>query len=137
VNKVDLEKLKKDRAAKQRLMKDRAMVWVSMLALPSICLMVASLIYSAKTLGESQLAVISGLVSSVTIGLITVLQRITGAEKEDPLVSIAKELVQHLTESNEGSKEIIMDDKSIRIQGKDSKIVQGKDLIYGKDGKVE
>ncbi len=137
MNKVDLEKLKKDRAAKQRLMKDRAMVWVSMLALPSICLMVASLIYSAKTLGESQLAVISGLVSSVTIGLITVLQRITGAEKEDPLVSIAKELVQHLTESNEGSKEIIMDDKSIRIQGKDSKIVQGKDLIYGKDGKVE
>ena len=137
MNKVDLEKLKKDRAAKQRLMKDRAMVWVSMLALPSICLMVASLIYSAKTLGESQLAVISGLVSSVTIGLITVLQRITGAEKEEPLVSIAKELVQHLTESNEGSKEIIMDDKSIRIQGKDSKIVQGKDLIYGKDGKVE
>ena len=137
MNKVDLEKLKKDRAAKQRLMKDRAMVWVSMLALPNICLMVASLIYSAKTLGESQLAVISGLVSSVTIGLITVLQRITGAEKEDPLVSIAKELVQHLTESNEGSKEIIMDDKSIRIQGKDSKIVQGKDLIYGKDGKVE
>ena len=137
MNKLDLDKLKKERNAKQRLMKDRAMVWVSMLALPSICLMVASLIYSAKTLGESQLAVISGLVSSVTIGLITVLQRITGAEKEDPLVSIAKELVQHLTESNEGSKEIIMDDKSIRIQGKDSKIVQGKDLIYGKDGKVE
>ena len=133
MNKVDLEKLKKDRAAKQRLMKDRAMVWVSMLALPSICLMVASLIYSAKTLGESQLAVISGLVSSVTIGLITVLQRITGAEKEDPLVSIAKELVTHITDANEGSKEIIMDDKSIRIQGKDSKIVQGKNLIYGND----
>ena len=30
-----------------------------------------------------------------------------------------------------------MDDKSIRIVGKDSKIVQGKHLIYGKDGKVE
>ena len=137
MNKTDLEKLKKDRAAKQRLMKDRAMVWVSMLSVPSICLMVGALIYSAKTLGESQLAVISGLVSSVTIGLITVLQRITGAEKEDPLVSIAKELVQHLTESNEGSKEIIMDDKSIRIQGKDSKIVQGKNLVFGKDEKFE
>ena len=133
MNKQDLETLQKKRAAKQRLMKDRAMVWVSMLALPSICLMVGALIYSAKTLGESQLAVISGLVSSVTIGLITVLQRITGAEKEDPLVSIAKELVTHITDANEGSKEIIMDDKSIRIQGKDSKIVQGKNLIYGKD----
>ena len=49
MDKIDLEKLKSNRAAKQRLMKDRAMVWVSMLALPSICLMVASLIYSAKT----------------------------------------------------------------------------------------
>ena len=133
MNKQDLETLQKKRAAKQRLMKDRAMVWVSMLALPSICLMVGALIYSAKTLGESQLAVISGLLSSVSIGLITVLQRITGAEKEDPLVSIAKELVTHITDANEGSKEIIMDDKSIRIQGKDSKIVQGKNLIYGND----
>ena len=133
MNKADLEKLKNSRSAKQRLMKDRAIYVVSMLALPSICLMVGALIYSAKTLGESQLAVISGLVSSVTIGLITVLQRITGAEKEDPLVSIAKELIHHITENTEGSKEIIMDDKSIRIQGKDSKIVQGKNLIYGKD----
>ena len=133
MNKQDLEALQKKRSAKQRIMKDRAIYIVSILALPSICLMVGALIYSAKTLGESQLAVISGLVSSVTIGLITVLQRITGAEKEDPLVSIAKELVTHITESNEGSKEIIMDDKSIRIQGKDSKIVQGKNLIYGKD----
>ena len=133
MNKQDLEALQKKRSAKQRIMKDRAIYIVSILALPSICLMVGALIYSAKTLGESQLAVISGLVSSVTIGLITVLQRITGAEKEDPLVTIAKELVTHITESNEGSKEIIMDDKSIRIQGKDSKIVQGKNLIYGND----
>ena len=123
MNKKDIDAKIKQREVKQRIMKDRAIYVVSILALPSICLMVGALIYSAKTLGESQLAVISGLVSSVTIGLITVLQRITGAEKEDPLVSIAKELVAHITDANEGSKEIIMDDKSIRIQGKDSKIV--------------
>ena len=99
---IDIEELKRKKNAQQRIMLDRAKMVVSMWALPSICLMVGALIYSAKTLGESQLAVISGLVSSVTIGLITVLQRITGAEKEDPLVSIAKELVRHLTESNEG-----------------------------------
>mgnify|MGYP003133378022 FL=1 len=133
MNKKDIDAKIKQREVKQRIMKDSAIYVVSILALPSICLMVGALIYSAKTLGESQLAVISGLVSSVTIGLITVLQRITGAEKEDPLVSIAKELVTHITDSNEGSKEIIMDDKSIRIQGKDSKIVQGKNLIYGND----
>tara|TARA_R100000458_G_C8119440_1_gene138925 strand:+ start:70 stop:480 length:411 start_codon:yes stop_codon:yes gene_type:complete len=133
MKKQDVDAKIRQREVKQRIMKDRAIYVVSILALPSICLMVGALIYSAKTLGESQLAVISGLVSSVTIGLITVLQRITGAEKEDPLVSIAKELVTHITDANEGSKEIIMDDKSIRIQGKDSKIVQGKDLVWGKD----
>ena len=133
MKKQEIDAKVRQRDVIKRIMKDRAVYIVSILALPSICLMVGALIYSAKTLGESQLAVISGLVSSVTIGLITVLQRITGAEKEDPLVSIAKELVTHITESNEGSKEIIMDDKSIRIQGKDSKIVQGKNLIYGND----
>lgn len=133
MKKQDVDARVRQRDVIKRIMKDRAVYIVSVLALPSICLMVGALIYSAKTLGESQLAVISGLVSSVTIGLITVLQRITGAEKEDPLVTIAKELVTHITESNEGSKEIIMDDKSIRIQGKDSKIVQGKNLIYGND----
>ena len=133
MKKQDIDAKVRQRDVIKRIMKDRAVYIVSILALPSICLMVGALIYSAQTLGESQLAVISGLVSSVTIGLITVLQRITGAEKEDPLVSIAKELVTHITDANEGSKEIIMDDKSIRIQGKDSKIVQGKNLIYGKD----
>lgn len=133
MKKQDIDAKVRQRDVIKRIMKDRAVYIVSILALPSICLMVGALIYSAQTLGESQLAVISGLVSSVTIGLITVLQRITGAEKEDPLVTIAKELVTHITESNEGSKEIIMDDKSIRIQGKDSKIVQGKNLIYGND----
>ncbi len=133
MKKQDIDARVRQRDVIKRIMKDRAVYIVSILALPSICLMVGALIYSAQTLGESQLAVISGLVSSVTIGLITVLQRITGAEKEDPLVTIAKELVTHITDANEGSKEIIMDDKSIRIQGKDSKIVQGKNLIYGND----
>ena len=124
-------KMEKKRNAEKRLMEARAKHWVSVLALPSICLMVASLIYSAQTLGESQLAVISGLVSSVTVGLITVLQGITGAQKEDPVLSIARELVSQVRDN--GCKEIIMDDKSIRIQGKDTKMVQGKNLIYGND----
>ena len=126
-----------ERNARQRIMKDRAVYVISLLSLPSILLMVASLIFSAKTLADSQLAVISGLVSSVTIGLITLLQRATGgAEKEDPMVVIAKELVKHLTD-NSGSKEIIMDKNSIRISCNDSKIVTSndKDLVWGNDKK--
>lgn len=124
-------KMEKKRAAEKRLMEARAKHWISIFALPCICFMVASLIYSARTLGESQLAVITGLVSSVTVGLITVLQGITGAQKEDPMVSITKELVSQGRDN--GTKEIIMDDKSVIIHGKNSKMVQGKDLIYGND----
>lgn len=131
----EIIKLKKERNAKQRIMKDRAVYVISLLALPSILLMVASLIFSARTLEDSQLAVISGLVSSVTVGLITLLQRATGgAEKEDPMVVIARELVKHLT-NNQSSKEIIMDKNSIRISGNDSKIVTSneKDILWGEN----
>ena len=135
INAEEVVKLKKERNAKQRIMKDRAVYVISLLSLPSILLMVGALIFSAKTLADSQLAVISGLVSSVTIGLITLLQRATGgAEKEDPMVVIAKELVKHLTD-NSGSKEIIMDKNSIRISGNDSKIVTSndKDILWGEN----
>ena len=134
-----ITKLKKERAAKTRMMKDRAVYVISLLSLPSILLMVVSLIYSAKTLEDSQLAVISGLVSSVTVGLITLLQRATtGAVPEDPMVTITKELVQNLKD-NSGSQEIIMDKNSIRISGNDSKIVTSndKDLVWGEDKDME
>jgi len=133
----EIARMQKERNAKTRIMKDKAVYVISLLSLPSILLMVASLIFSAKTLEDSQLAVISGLVSSVCVGLITVLQRATGgAEKDDPMVVIAKELVKHLTD-NQGSKEIIMDKNSIRINGNDSKIVTSndKDLLWGEDDK--
>jgi len=133
----DIEKIQKKRNVHTRIMKDKAVYVISLLSLPSILLMVASLIFSAKTLEASQLAVISGLVSSVCVGLITVLQRATGgAEKDDPMVTIAKELVKHLTD-NQGSKEIIMDKNSIRINGNDSQIVTSndKDLVWGEDDK--
>ena len=135
ITQEEIIKKRNQRNAKQRIMKDRAVYVISLMSLPSIILMVGALIFSAKTLADSQLAVISGLVSSVTIGLITLLQRATGgADKEDPMVVIAKELVKHLTD-NSGSKEIIMDKNSIRISGNDSKIVTSndKDLLWGDD----
>jgi ABC-type antimicrobial peptide transport system ATPase subunit len=98
------------------------------MALPSILLMVASLIFSARTLQDSQLAVISGLVSSVTVGLITLLQRATGTEqeKEDPMVVLAKELVSHLTD-NQGQTEIIMDKNRVIVNGRDQQIITKPD----------
>ena len=129
---------KAKRMMNQRLLKDRAMFVISLLALPAIVIMVGALIFSAMKLQESSLAVVSGLVSSVTIGLISILMKLSGADKPDPMVEICKDLIGHLTEDS--SKEFIIDDKSIRVvkgkNGTHSKAVSGKaDLIWGNDEK--
>ena len=129
---------KAKRMMNQRLLKDRAMFVISLLALPAIVIMVGALIFSAMKLQESSLAVVSGLVSSVTIGLISILMKLSGADKPDPLVEICKDLIGHLTEDS--SKEFIIDDKSIRVvkgrNGTHSSAVGNKaDLVWGNDEK--
>ena len=131
---------KAKRMMNQRLLKDRAMFVISLLSLPAIVIMVGALIFSAMRLEESSLAVIAGLVSSVTIGLISILMKLSGADKPDPLVEICKDLITHLTEDS--SKEFIIDDKSIRVvkgkNGNHSKAVGGKsDLVWGNDDKIK
>ena len=138
MSKVDVDAKKAKRMMNQRLLKDRAMFVISLLALPAIVIMVGALIFSAMKLQESSLAVVSGLVSSVTIGLISILMKLSGADKPDPLVEICKDLIGHLTEDS--SKEFIIDDKSIRVvkgkNGNHSKAVGGKaDLVWGDDEK--
>ena len=138
MSKADVAAKKAKRMMNQRLLKDRAMFVISLLALPAIVIMVGALIFSAMKLQESSLAVVSGLVSSVTIGLISILMKLSGADKPDPLVEICKDLITHLTEDS--SKEFIIDDKSIRVvkgkNGNHSKAVGGKaDLVWGNDEK--
>jgi len=134
---VEIAKIKAKRMMQQRLLKDRAMFVISLLALPAIVIMVGALIFSAMRLQESSLAVVSGLVSSVTIGLISILMKLSGADKPDPLVEICKDLITHLTEDS--SREFILDDKSIRVTkgsgGNETKVMGGKDIVWGDDGK--
>ena len=129
---------KAKRMMHQRLLKDKAMYVISLLSLPAIVIMVGALIFSAMQLQESSLAVVSGLVSSVTIGLISILMKLSGADKPDPVVEICKNLIDHLTEDS--SKEFIIDDKSIRVvkgsNGTKSTAVGNKaDLVWGDDSK--
>ena len=50
------------------------------------------------------------------------------------MVEITKSLIDNMMEDS--SKEIILDDKSVRIQNKHSKMVSGNgDLVWGKKGK--
>ena len=134
---VEIAKIKAKRMMQQRLLKDRAMFVISLLALPAIVIMVGALIFSAMRLQESSLAVVSGLVSSVTIGLISILMKLSGADKPDPLVDICKDLITHLTEDS--SREFILDDKAIRVTkgtgGNETKVMGGKDIVWGDDGK--
>ena len=134
-NNVNIEQLKKERERDIRIMKDKTASAVARMSLPSIVLMVGVMVWSAKELAPEAIAVVASLVTACVTALIQVLHKTTGAEKEDPMLQIARELISHLTEDS--SKEIIMDDKSIRIVGKNSKVVQGKNLIYGNDKKLK
>tara|TARA_R100000329_G_C7618701_1_gene219895 strand:+ start:5483 stop:5905 length:423 start_codon:yes stop_codon:yes gene_type:complete len=134
LNQQQINKKKAERLLAQRILKDKAMYVVSLGALPVILLCILALIFSAMHLEAESLAVISGVVSSVVISLITILSSLSGADKPDPLVEICKDLISHMMEDS--SKEIILDDKSVRIQNKHSKMVSGNgDLIWGKDKK--
>ena len=130
-NNINIEQLKKDRERDVRIMKDKTASSVARMSLPSIVLMVGVMVWSAKELAPEAIAVVASLVTACVTALIQVLHKTTGSENEDPMLQIARELISHLTEDS--SKEIIMDDKSIRIVGKNSKVVQGKNLIYGND----
>ena len=126
-----VDQLKKDRERDVRIMKDKTASAVARMSLPSIVLMVGVMVWSAKELPPEAIAVVASLVTACVTALIQVLHKTTGAEKEDPMLSIAKDLISHLTEEN--TKEIYMNDKGIKIVGNSSKVVQGKDLIWGND----
>jgi hypothetical protein len=123
--------------AAKRLMIDKLRFWVGVFSVPTILIMACMLIASAYYLGESQLAVVTGLISTITIGLINVLNgMVAPPPPEDPLATVAKDLVHHLQE-NSKSAEIMMDKNHIKIGGNGMKVATSneKDLVWGKDGK--
>tara|TARA_R100000808_G_C2050137_1_gene86051 strand:- start:83 stop:514 length:432 start_codon:yes stop_codon:yes gene_type:complete len=137
MSKQEIEQKKKERMAAKRLMIDKLRFWVGVFSVPTILIMACMLIASAYYLGESQLAVVTGLISTITIGLINVLNgMVAPPPPEDPLATVAKDLVHHLQE-NSKSAEIMMDKNHIKIGGNGMKVATSndKDLIWGKDGK--
>ena len=137
MSKQEIEQKKKERAAAKRLMIDKLRFWVGVFSVPTILIMACMLIAAAYYLGESQLAVVTGLISTITIGLINVLNgMVAPPTPEDPLATVAKDLVHHLQE-NSKSAEIMMDKNHIKIGGNGMKVATSneKDLVWGKDGK--
>ena len=145
LTKEQIAKKKKERAVARRLMIDRLRFWVGVFSVPSIMIMVGILVGSAYYLKSEALAVVTGLVSTVTLGLINVLQQMTAPPTpDDPVLQLAKEnahaqelMLKNIIETNK-SAEIMMDKNHIKI-GSDgsSKIVTSndKDLVWGEDKK--
>ena len=99
------------------------------------------LIAAAYYLGESQLAVVTGLISTITLGLINVLQQMTAPpEKEDSVLTLAKENA-HLQEMmaknlmQQKSAKIKMDRNQVEINGNgiDAQCETPKSPTYGDD----
>ena len=135
LSKQEIESIKKKRAAEKRLMIDKLRFWVGTFAVPAIMTMVCLEIGAAIYLKSEALAVVTGLVSTVTLGLINVLNgMVVPPPPEDPLAVVAKDLVHHIQEQNK-SAEISMDKNHIKIGGKGMKIATSndKDLVWGDD----
>lgn len=135
LSKEEIERKKKERMAQKRLMIDRLRFWVGVFSVPTILIMACMLIAAAYYLGESQLAVVTGLISTITIGLINVLNgMVVPPPPEDPLAVVAKDLVHHMQEQNK-SAEIMMDKNHIKIGGNGMKVATSndKDLVWGDD----
>ena len=98
------------------------------------------LIGAAYYLGESQLAVVTGLISTITIGLINVLNgMVVPPAPEDPLAVVAKDLVHHLQDQAQKDMEVSMDRNTIKIGGNGVKVDSKtpKNPIWGDDKPIK
>ena len=136
LNKEEIARRKKERMAAKRLMIDKLRFWVGVFSVPTILIMACMLIGAAYFLGESQLAVVTGLISTITIGLINVLNgMVVPPAPEDPLAVVAKDLVHHLQDQAQKDMEVSMDRNTIKIGGNGVKMESKtpKDSVWGDD----
>ena len=141
LTKEEIDKIKRDRATAKRLMQDSLRYWVGILSIPSIVLMVGTLVASAYYLKSESLAVNSGLVATVTMGLINVLQQMTAppelpsemSKALDGLNHTLDKTVDHLMQQERPEAEISMDKNHIKIGGGSLKVATSndKDLVWG------
>ena len=135
----EIDQKKKERASAKRLMIDKLRFWVGVFSVPTILIMCCMLIASAYYLGESQLAVVTGLISATVIQLLNVLNgMVAPPAPEDPLAVVAKDLVHHIQDQSK-SAEITMDKNHIKIGGGGVKVATSndKDLVWGNDEKPQ
>ena len=140
LTKEEILQKKKERASAKRLMIDKLRFWVGVFSVPTILIMSCMLIASAYYLGESQLAVVTGLISAITIQLLNVLNgMVAPPAPEDPLAVVAKDLVHHLQDQANKDMEVSMDRNKIKIGGNGVKMESNtpKHPVWGDDKPIK
>tara|TARA_R100000654_G_scaffold14537_1_gene31331 strand:- start:391 stop:843 length:453 start_codon:yes stop_codon:yes gene_type:complete len=132
--KEEIEAIKAKRASEKRLMIDSLRKNVGTLAVPSIMIMVGTLVGSAYYLKSEALAVVTGLVSTVTLGLINVLQQMTAPPEKPSDIAKASENLHHANE-----KHIDYQNSQLELVFNllSNLIIDKKDNLYGASKKPE
>ena len=86
--------------------KDQATVFIAKWSLPAIVTMVCIMVFSALYVDGDSIGIISAMITAVVGGLIVVLQSMTGADKDDPMSVIAKELIENMKNSEQRNSQI-------------------------------
>ena len=134
LTKEEIEAIKAKRASEKRLMIDSLRKNVGTLAVPSIMIMVGTLVGSAYYLKSEALAVVTGLVSTVTLGLINVLQQMTAPPEKPSDIAKASENLHHANE-----KHIDYQNSQLELVFNllSNLIIDKKDNLYGASKKPE
>ena len=147
---ADVEKIQRIQEEKQRdvrIMRDKAAVSISRMALPTIVLLNLGLVFSIIYIDDAaMIAIIASATSSISMALIGILNGITGVQqKEDPMTSLMKEqskilrdLIENLKIKEQKSQSIRLGDKEVYFHEGNTNIKVGDDIdtVWGKN-KIE
>ena len=146
LTKEEINQIKKDRATKKRMMADSLRYYVGIQSVPAIMIMVGVLVGSAYYLKSEALAVVTGLVSTVTLGLINVLQQMTAPPEKPSDAAKANESANHALEKlmdyvlSKTPIKLKLNDKFVEVGGDGVTTCEmdtEKDTLYGKDNPLE
>ena len=142
LSREQVEEIKRKRASEKRLMIDSLRKNVGTLAVPSIMIMVGTLVGSAYYLKSEALAVVTGLVSTVTLGLINVLQQMTAPPEKPSDAAKANEAANHSLEKlmdyvlTKAPMKVKLNDKVVEVGGDGGttcELQTDKDAVWGSD----
>ena len=131
----NIDQIQAEKARDVRIMRDKAAVSITRLALPTIVLLFGGLVFSIIYIEDAaMIAIIASATSSTSMALIAILNGITGTQqKEDPMTSAMKEQSKILRDLIENLKVKDQKSQSIRLGEKEVSLTEGGSHIHVSD----